>query len=248
MHISLDEFCACFGDLRKLNVETALLLLWFHDYRQTDITLTAGALTKIFQNHHLGAPNSTQLAKAIRATKMTIETRTGFKLKPGSRRIIRNWLPQDIDGLQPQINHREGYLPEAIWINTRGYIESVAKQLNGCNQNAYYDAALVMLRRLFETLIIEVYEHLKRQSEIQISDGNYLMLSGLVDRIIGKGTHQGVHIGRNTKNALEAVKALGDRAAHDRRFRAVAADLSKIQMDVRSGAQDLVEIASLKKH
>jgi hypothetical protein len=60
-----------------------------------------------------------------------------------------------------------------------GYIESVCKQLNGCFRACYYDAASVMLRRLMETLIIEAYEHLKRDGEIKDGDGNYFMLKHL---------------------------------------------------------------------
>ncbi len=129
-----------------------------------------------------------------------------------------------IEGMQPAIDHSAGYLPDAVWSGTRGYIEDVCKQLNGCFRSAYYDASLVMMRRLFETLIIEAYEQLNRKSEIEIGGGNYHMFSGLVlTRATGKNAHAGLNVGRNTKNwRLDAVKALGDRSAHDRRFTATA--------------------------
>ena len=60
-----------------------------------------------------------------------------------------------------------GYIPDGVWIGTRGYIEAVCKQLNGCFHAGFYDAAAVMLRRLLETLIIETYEQLKREAEIK---------------------------------------------------------------------------------
>ncbi len=247
MHLSLADFCDHVKALTKTNAEKAVALLWFHDCKQPDAAMTAGVLTKMLDDHHIGTPNSTQLADAIRKTKLTSDSKAGFVLKPGSRKVVRDWFPAGFAGVQPEIDHAEGYLPEAVWKNTRGYVESVAKQLNGCFRSAYYDAALVMLRRLLETLIIEAYEHLNRKSEIEVSSGNYHMLAGLVERASGKNAHPGLNIGRNTKNALEAVKGLGDRSAHDRRFEACAADLTKIQMDVRSGAQDLIQIASLKK-
>ncbi|MCZ6653749.1 MAG: DUF4145 domain-containing protein [Planctomycetota bacterium] len=224
-----------------------MAILWYHDQEQAEASLTSGQLTRIMADHHVGTPNSTQLSKAIRATKLAKESTKGFSLKPGSRRIVRGWLPQELDGIQPDMNHAEGYVPESVWINTRGCIESVAKQLNGCFQAAYYDAALVMLRRLLETLIIEAYEHLGKQSEIQNTDGTYHMLAGLVDRATGQRNDPGLNIGRNTKTALGAVKKLGDRSAHDRRFQACTADLTKIQIDVRTGVQDLIQIAALQR-
>jgi hypothetical protein len=246
VHLSLVDFCDLVKPLGLTNVEKALAVLWYHDYRQPDAAMLAGTLTRTMGDHHLGTPHSTQLADAIRKTKLANESKSGFWLKPGSRKIIRDWLPVGIDGMQPEMDHAQGYLPEAIWINTRGYVESVSKQLNGCFRAAYYDAALVMLRRLLETLIVEGYERLNRRGEIEAGGGNPHMLAVLVERATSKQPNQGLNVGRNTKNALDAVKSLGDKAAHDRRFNACAADLTKIQIDVRSAVQDLIQIAGLK--
>lgn len=246
MHLSLDDFAKVVKPLGWSNAKKAVGLLWYHDCKERDVAMSSGELTRLMDDYHLGTPNSTKLADDIRDLKLANESGGRFKLKPGSRDVICGWLPDSLDGIQPSINHAEGYLPEAVWKNTRGYIESVVKQLNGCFAHAYYDGALVMLRRLLETLIIEAYEYLGRKAEIEIGGGNYHMLAGLVERATGKNAHAGLSIGRNTKNALEAVKALGDRSAHDRRFNACAADLTKIQIDVRSAVQDLIQIASLK--
>jgi hypothetical protein len=245
MYLSLDDFCAIVKGLGKSNAEKAMAVLWYHDRKQPETSMTPGQLTKILIDHHIGTPNTTQLAGAIKATKLANEAKGALSLKPGSRRIIYEWLPKNINGMQPQMDHSAGYLPERIWSGTRGYVESVCKQLNGCFRSAYYDAALVMMRRLMETLIIEVYESLNRASEIKDNGGtgNYYMLNDLVERATGKNKHVGLNIGRNTKNALEEVKKLGDRSAHDRRFNACAADLEKIQIDVRSGTQDLMQLA-----
>jgi len=243
VHISLDDFCEIITGLQKTNAEKALAVLWYHDHAHPNVSMTSGQLAKILVDHHVGTPNSTNLAKAIRATRLANEGKNGFFLKPGSRRVIHGWLPTEIDGMQPPMDHAAGYLPEAVWIGTRTYIECVCKQLNGCFRAAYYDAALVMLRRLLETLVIEAYEHLTSEPEIRDGSNNYYMFGKLVDRATG---NPGLNIGRNTKKALEAVKALGDKSAHDRRFTACAADLTKIQHDVRGGVQDLISIASLK--
>src|SRR5262245_55572392 len=109
----------------------AVAILWFHDCEKQNIAMTSGQLTRILGDHHLGTANSTQLAAAIRKTKLASETKAGFSLRPGSRRSIRAWFP-DIDGIQPTMDHSMGYLPEAVWKNTRGYIEAVCKELNGC--------------------------------------------------------------------------------------------------------------------
>lgn len=249
MHLSLADFCEHLTELELTNAEKAIAVLWFHDRKTPDVLMTSGALKKIMGDHHVGAPNQTALTEAIRKTKLCNENRKGFSLKPGSRKVVQGWLPRGIDGLQPEMNHAEGYLSDALWSNTRGYIESVCRQLNGCFRAAYYDAASVMLRRLLETLIIEAYEHRNRESEIKDNGGtgNYYMLKDLVARATGAGPHTGLGLGRDAKKALEDVKARGDKSAHNRRYNAVAVDLTEIRDGVRTAVQELIQIAALKK-
>ena len=246
MHLPLVEFCEVVKQLEKSNAEKALAILWYLDRQQTDIAMTSGQLAKILVDHHVGAPHVTRLAEALRKTKLANENKGAFFLRPGSRRVIRDWLPAGIDGMQPAMDHSAGYLPDAVWVGTRNYIESVCKQMNGCFRACYYDAASVMLRRLMETLIIEAYEHLKRDDEIKDGNGNYFMLRQLVERTNGKPPHPGLNLGRDAKKNLEDVKALGDRSAHNRRFVAHAPDLINIQVGVRTATQELIQIADLK--
>lgn len=248
MHIPLGEFCNIVRELEKSNPEKALAILWYHDVAQPEIRMLPGRLARIMDDHHIGRPNSTDLAAGIRKTGLATGYKQGFCLKPGSRGLIHDWLPPGIERIQPAINHATGYLPQEIWEDTRGYIENVCKQLNGCFSAAYYDAALVMLRRLVETLIIEAYQHLSRDNEIKAADGNYFMLKELVERATGVSNHSpGLQLGRNSKKALGEIKKLGDQSAHGWRFNANAADLEKIESDVRIVVGELIQIASLKK-
>jgi hypothetical protein len=246
MHLSLDSFCELLKKLSKSNAEKAIALLWFFDQDQPDAARTSGQLTKVLGDHHLGTPNQTTLAEGIRKTRLTSESKNGFQLKPGSRRIIREWLP-DLEGIQPAMDHVSGFVPEPIWRNTRGYIEEVCRELNGCFQHAYYNSAAVMLRRLLETLIIEAYEHLGRENEIKNNSGNYLMLSELAERVCGENGSKGLNLGRDSKSALKDARHLGNWSAHARRFLAHASDLTKLQAGMRILVQELVQIADLTK-
>jgi hypothetical protein len=246
MHLSLDRFCEVVKSSIRSNVEKALAVLWYFDNEQPGIAKTAGQLTKVLGDHHVGTPNQTELAEGIRKTKLASEARSGFSLKPGSRKIIREWLP-DLDGVQPQMDHTSGYLPESIWKSTRGYIEEVCRELNGSFQHAYYNATAVMLRRLLETLIIEAYEHINRESEIKDGGGNYLMLSDLAERACGENGHKGINLGRDSKKVLKDARNLGNWSAHARRFLAHAGDLTKFQAAMRFLVQELIQIADLAR-
>jgi hypothetical protein len=247
MHLHLDDFCEVVKGLNKTNAEKALAVLWFFDRKQADTQMSAGQLTRILGDHHVGTANSTALGRAIRDTKLASESKLGFTLKPGSRKVIHGWLPVDLDSIQPTMDHATGYLPEAVWSNTRAYIEAVCRQLNGCFKSAYYDAAAVMLRRLLETLVIESYEHLKREMEIKDGGGQYLILRDLVERACGEKGHTGLNLGRDSKASLKEARDIGNWSAHARRYNAISTDLTKIQPRVRVAVQELMHIANLKR-
>jgi hypothetical protein len=138
----------------------------------------------------------------------------------------------------------EQVLPMAVVQDTRDYIVSVAQQANGCYEHAWFDACSVMVRRLVETLIIELYVHLNRAADIKGGDGSFLMLSGLVSKIT---SDQAIHLGRETKHGLPMVKSLGDRGAHNRFYTASKGDVDKVIHVLRVIVEELVHQADLKR-
>lgn len=242
--MDLPQFCHRLSELQLDQPQKALALLWFHDEKAPHIVMSAGQITKIIYEAGIGNPNSTQLGERLRKSGMLLSTAKGFRLRELSRSRIRGWLEPILGDIQPTVDQELGFLPQDVWAGTRGYIEKVCSQLNGCFQFQFYDAASVMVRRLVETLIIECYEHLHRENEIKGTDGNYLMLRDLVNRATGVA---GLSLGRDAKKALTDVKELGDRSAHNRRYNAVRADLEKVQSGVRVAVDEMINLAALRR-
>ena len=236
------EFCSSLGKLDGLeNVDKALAILWWHARENRDFEISAGSLTRELQKYGLGNPNSTQLGKNLARTRCVLKGTGGFRLKADAKSAVYKRIEEIFEDELPEVNQKNGFLPEDIWNNTRGYIEKVCIQMNGSFQFGFYDCTAVMARRLVETLIIESYEHLKREQEIKNGDGDYFMLSKLIDQA------QGLSISRDTKRELKRIKSLGDTSAHNRRVNAVKADLEKIQNGLRLIVDELVNLASLKR-
>ena len=158
-------------------------------------------------------------------------------------------IQKDIDAafVPPQ----EGYLartqqviPLFLVQETRGYIERIANQANGCYENGWYDACAVMIRRLIETLLIEAFEHHGIASDIKDMQGNFLPLDNIIIRAINETNKW--NLSRDTKRALPKIKQLGDRSAHSRRFNARRMDIDKIIDDVRLTVEELLYIAGLR--
>jgi len=138
----------------------------------------------------------------------------------------------------------EFILPHAIVRGTRGYIEKIVFQVNGCYEKGWFDGCAVMMRRLIETLIIECFE--KHQIADTIKNpktGDFLYLGDLVEMAIRETAW---NLGRKTKQAMPRLKNIGDQSAHSRRYNAHREDIDKLSEDFRVVCQELVYLAGLK--
>ena len=144
------------------------------------------------------------------------------------------------DGAVPKTSQ---VIPYSLVTKSRGYIERVTNQVNGCYEHGWYDGCAVMVRRLVETLIIEVYEYNQIQSKIQNQNGDYLYLGDLVKLVTSETKWT---LSRNTKRALEELKEIGDRSAHSRYFNAHRSDIDNIKSGLRIVIQELLSIANIK--
>jgi hypothetical protein len=138
----------------------------------------------------------------------------------------------------------QSVLPHGLVEKTRGYLERVVHQINGCYEKGWFDGCAVMMRRLVETLIIECFEAHGIADEIKDPrTGDFLYLSDLVNRTLGKSAW---NLGRQTKRALPNLKTLGDQSAHSRRYNAHREDIDRLILDFRTACQELIYLSNLK--
>lgn len=137
----------------------------------------------------------------------------------------------------------EQVVPMSIVRGTRGYIEAVANQANGCYERGWFDGSAVMIRRLLETLIIEVFEHHGIDAKIKNNNGDFVHLSVLISTALAEKKW---NLSRTSKHALPRLKDIGDKSAHSRRYNAHRKDIEKVLDDIRVVVQELVYLAGLK--
>lgn len=150
----------------------------------------------------------------------------------------KEWLPPE-EGTKAE-SQAIIYLP--LVKGTRSYIEKVANQINGCYEKGWFDACAVMIRRLLETLIIEVYEKHGIADKIK-KNGDFMFLRDMINVILNETT---LNLSRNTKSALPKLKDIGDKSAHSRRFNAVRQDIDDFKKELRVVTQELLVLAGLK--
>lgn len=126
--------------------------------------------------------------------------------------------------------------------DTRGYIEKVVHQINGAYENGWYDACAVMLRRLIEILIHEVFEKHNNASKIKDNNNKLLPLSDLVNMVCND-----YNLDEDSKKTLQALRKIGNWSAHKRRYHTYRSDIEKHLPNIRVTVHDLIYLAELKK-
>ncbi len=241
--MALKDFCSRLAKGPRDTLTKALALLWWDAQFGKGDGLTAVEIANVLRSHSLGNPNPTVLRRTLTRDRKTLSSDGRFRLRADAKARVQEVLAPVLGEAEPIIDHAQSYLPKPIWEHTRGYLEKVCRQLNGCYSATYFDATSVMLRRAVETLLIEVYEHQGREAEIKGTDGNYLMLGEIIARALGSAP---LSLGRESKKALRELKALGDRSAHNRRFNATKGDLDAVRSISRVCVEALVHLAHLK--
>lgn len=240
--MTLDDFCLGLIPLRLSSLDQALAVVWFSEEYANRQSMLAGTIARRIKESGLGNPNSSQLAAKLRGSKYTLESTKGFRLKPTGKSYVAEKVASVLQA-SPKVEQAKGFVPEHVWKDTRGYIHSVAEQVNGCYQFGFFDGASVLVRRLVETLLIEAYEHEQKETRIRGKDGDYVMLSGIINDAVDR---KGLSLGRDSKRSLKSLKELGDRSAHNRRFVAGKQDLDRLQSGLRVVVEELVQLADLR--
>src|SRR5258708_26406013 len=102
-------------------------------------------------------------------------------------------------------SRHEMVLDKSLVKRTRGYIEIIVNQINSTYENGCYDACAVMIRRLVETLIIEVFEQNTIADQIKTQSGEFQPLSDLISSFLKETSW---NVSRNTTKALQSLPKL----------------------------------------
>ncbi|HKV93741.1 MAG TPA: hypothetical protein VJW20_14430 [Candidatus Angelobacter sp.] len=191
-------------------VDKVCHLAFFHLKKSNVQEFNVGHAAKWLIASGGAAPNRTRLEGNLRASRNTVRAPGGLKLTNEYVAGLEQKYPQMSQKSQEIVD--EGtILPEADYKNTRGYIETLAKQINACYENNCFDGCAVIMRRLEEVLLILAYRNLNIDAAIKDANGNYFMLEGIVN---DARTNSTLNLSRNAKNDIETFRELGNFSAH----------------------------------
>lgn len=170
-------------------------------------------------------------SKSKGRTSLFLKEECGYKLTRTTKERIAKNLNEII-----HIPTSEDLLPLSILVNTQYYLISIAKQMCKCYDAGLYDASLVMMRKLLETLIIECFERYGIEDEIK-KDGHFLYLSDLIPAFINSKKWTA---SRNLISNMPKIKKYGDSSAHNRRFIAKKIDFNEFKFELRQVVEEIV--------
>jgi hypothetical protein len=193
-------------------VSKACHLAYYHLKKEGVAEFAASDCAKWIDAQNLSKPNVSRLTEKLKKSRETVNGS-----KPGTFRLHHNYL-QQMDAQYPSLSEKSQevtddgtILPPSLYQNTRGYIESVAKQINRSYEENIFDGCAVLMRRLEEILLIMAYEHLGIAAEIKGADGNYVLLEAIVKNAEGNAK---LNLGRNSRKSIDVFRERGNYSAH----------------------------------
>jgi hypothetical protein len=211
--MTLEIFIAESGLADFDEMEKVLYFAFYHLKKSALEEFSAQEGASWVRDNRMGNPNTSRLAMRLKSSRDTVRGS-----RPGRFRLHHNLL-NELDAKFPQLAEKSqdvmddgAILPPSLYEKTRGYIESLAKQINASYEHNIFDGCAVLMRRLEEVLLILSYEYMSIAGEIKDpKTGNYFMLEGIVKNAQGNAK---LNLSRNGREWIDTFRALGNYSAH----------------------------------
>lgn len=237
------EFVKNLAALNLSHLERAVALLWYYRETQEFEERTPLELAEDLHDEGFPKPNITRLKQDLLRSKFSIRGRRQGSFQVDVRRLAELRKKYGDFLKIKRVDVSESIIPNALVSGTRKYLEALVHEINGCYDYGFYDACVVLCRRLMESLIIEIYISAKRHHEIQ-NDGVFIPLEKLINYI---KSDRNFVLGRSTPKTMTMIKKLGDTAAHDRVYITLPEDINDIKASYRKMITELLHTSNIRK-
>lgn len=241
--ISRRDFLIKLSENNPSRFEQTVALLWFYNQTRAFEERTVSDLARDLLDDGFGKPNVTRLRNQFKNSKLVVRGSRQDTFRINAAKFSK--LSQKYGPLVNlvQVDVTPSVIPIEFVQGTRIYLEKMVNQINGCYNSGFYDACAVMIRRLMESLIIEVFFYHNKASEIKI-DNVIVSLDTLISKIVNDNQ---IHISRNIPAQMRLIKDLGDAAAHDRTYITQRDDIDDNRNKIRRLLRELLSLSGIKR-
>ena len=211
----------------KKQSEKAQLLSFYHYKESGETNFTMTLISELIIKAGFSAPNTSRLKESL--TKGNRGKGKIF-ISSGTNAGALEFIPVVLQEMEVSIGN-----------GIRGYLTKLIQQINSSYKNNCYDACAVLMRRVFEILLILSYQKFHIDNAIKSSDGSYFMLEGIVNDAKSNTT---LNLSR-TKNKFDTFREVGNNSAHSITYTAGKKDIDDIKIDYRKMLEELYNKAGL---
>ena len=238
------DFITEYALASKTQSEQAVLLC-YHSYKEEGTTMfTMSDISALMLNAGYNRPNSSRLKESLLKGK-----NKAFVLSKANKGLL-TFIPAKLQELDSSFGHAwsdnitiisdSDLIDETKFCGKRSFLSRIIQQINSSYKNNCYDACAVLMRRLFEILLILSYQHLGIDHEIR-HNGEYILL----DNIVKNAVHNtSLKLSRN-RNQYDKFRKVGNFSAHGITYTAGIKDIDDIKIDYRVMLEELYNKAGL---
>lgn len=240
------DYIEAVGLQGKNEAERAKLLCFYHQKENGDSSFSMNQIELLFESCGFSKPNLSRLKGNL--TKGTGKIFLASKIEKGRFEfipVIWQSLEKEYGSLWNDtvtIVSSSEMIEESKFCGKRPYIDRLIQQINFTYGNNCYDACAVLMRRLFEILLVLSYQNKGIEADITKPDGSHLMLEGIVKNAIQNRT---LAIPSRISRNFDSFREVGNNSAHSITYTAGKLDIDKIQMNYRVMLEDLYNRAGI---
>lgn len=243
--MKISDFIVVSELINKNEAERARLLCFYHHKETGESFFSMSLISDLFLKSGFSAPNKSRLKNNL------IKGRTRSFLLSKEKADQLYFVPVILEQLEKEfgskwknaenIDSHSELLDEQKFCGKYNYLDRLIRQINHSYANNCYDAAAVLMRRLFEVLLILSYQNLGIDNEIKDSDGNYVMLERIVKDAIQNQTLKLSRI----KKEFDTFRQVGNFSAHSITYTAGRKDIDDIKINFRVMLEELYNRAGI---
>lgn len=219
------------------------MFVWYH-YITKETEISINEINNYFVENDLAKYNPSYLRDDLRKSKNITKGIQANYYKP--HRNLINLLNSTFEFClikDENIETEDTILPNELIKNTRGYIENLGKQINGCYNNNLFDGCAVLMRRLLEILLIHSYEAVGKESLIMENDG-YRNLSYIINYLL---SNKPIKLTKESSEVIDEFRQVGNFSAHRIQYNAKRKDIDNLKLKYRMTIEELLYQSKIKK-
>lgn len=240
------DFCNLTQISQKSEAERASLLCYYQtkEFKETVFSLTK--ISDLLVNAGFNAPNCSRLRENLikgkkKAFLLSKQIKGSLEFIPAVLQAIDLEFGQSWEDSVTIISNSE-LIDETKFCGKRNYLDRLIQQINSSYSNHCYDACAILMRRLFEVILILSYQHLGIDDQIKDKSGNgYLMLGGIVSNAKNNLMLKLSRI----KKEFDTFRLVGNFSAHNITYTAGKKDIDDIRINYRVMLEELYNKSGL---